>query len=185
MPTDIGTKVIVVPGEALPAPPRRLIIERMAVMPERPPEIVIEKWLPYGSQNRKVTYQAPAKVNNWAPEKNLIINWCPPNVKVTKELHNLGTVLTNPDEYQRLYGNSLLTSSQIDQMIRQHGIDLPFFEKPQSFETPALEGDIFALNLIDLDRWGLSQYKHYLKQTPGMQMPMMMPQSRSEVTYDQ
>ena len=62
MPKGIDHKCIIVSGEALPAPPRRLIIERMAVMPERPPEIVIEKWLPYGSQNRKVTYQAPAKV---------------------------------------------------------------------------------------------------------------------------
>lgn len=178
---QIDRKCVVVSGRQMPPPPRRLIIERMAQMPQKPQKIVIERWLPYERQTRNVKFIKAEKVSNWASERNLIINWCAPHLTVTKEVHSLGTVQANPAEYLRMYGNSLLTSNQLNQAIRQHGIDLPSQNLGQQERLlPTLQGDLEALKLIDLDRWGLTEYKSMLMAEPSV----WTDSSESSVIYD-
>ena len=53
-------KVIEVKGKTLPAPPRKIIIERMPrVEQPKPPKIIIERWLPYepSKVKRRVIYE--------------------------------------------------------------------------------------------------------------------------------
>jgi len=106
------------------------------------------------------------KVSNWATEKNLIIKWDSPKVNVIKEIHTLPTVSGDPDEYRRLYGSTLLSVTQMNSTLKSLHIALP-----QSFQSVGvqrvarLEGDLEALKLVDLDRWGLSEYKYLFRES--------------------
>ncbi len=56
-PPCIGRKVITICGKKLPAPPRKVVIERMPPIPSKPQSVVIERWLPYSEQKRRVIYR--------------------------------------------------------------------------------------------------------------------------------
>ncbi len=97
----------------------------------------------------------------------MIIKWDSPRVTVTKEVRSLETVPGNPDEYRRLYGDSLLSPSQLSSTLKSLNIALPqSFERTGDVQRVArLEGDLDALRLVDLDRWGLSEYKYLVKES--------------------
>jgi hypothetical protein len=40
----------------LPPPPRKVVIERLAVLPNKPQAVIVERWLPYTQQKRKGKY---------------------------------------------------------------------------------------------------------------------------------
>ncbi len=61
-PRELEKKCISISGKRLPPPPRRLVIEQMPVMPMRPQEIVIERWLPYEEQTRNVKFMRASQV---------------------------------------------------------------------------------------------------------------------------
>ena len=71
----------------------------------------------------------------------------------------------NPAHYVQRYGSSLIPPDQLPEFVTQirppTGIVLAAEHRPTNVHE--LEGDIEALNLIDLDREGLSQYKDYLR----------------------
>lgn len=52
-------KTIMISGKRLPPPPRKVIIERMPAMPEKPKPVIIERWLPYEMPKRRVIFQKP------------------------------------------------------------------------------------------------------------------------------
>ncbi len=58
MPEFIESKVIKVRGKLLPPPPRKVIIEKLALPPPKTQTIIIERWLPYKTDvKRRVVFQ--------------------------------------------------------------------------------------------------------------------------------
>ena len=169
-PPQIGKKIITIVGTKLPPPPRKVIIERLAEIPTKPQSVIVERWLPYPIQKRKVIFN---KINNQdsvvLKPKNMIIQWEPPQVHVKKEFQYLGIVRANPTEYVRRYGNTLIEPVNLPKFVVDiqppEGVVLASQKtKEQLFE---LEGDIEALNYVDLDKEGLSEYKNYLDKSLG------------------
>ena len=52
----IPKKIIRIRGKQLPPPPRKVIIEKLAADPQKPPNISVERWLPYDQIERRVSY---------------------------------------------------------------------------------------------------------------------------------
>lgn len=165
-PPSFGRKVITISGKRLPPPPRKVIVERLPPLPNKPQSIVIERWLPFKIQKRKVIFQ-----RNNEPEpvvqkpRNVIIQWEPPQVTIKKEFKDLGIVRANPAEYILKYGATLKSPNELPAFVRDikppNGVQLASDQSPMtSYE---LEGDIDALSLIDLDAFGLSEYKKEVK----------------------
>ena len=55
-PEKIPEKVITIPGKVIPAK-RQIIVEKYAGEPSKPPMIIIERWLPYPAQKRRVVLE--------------------------------------------------------------------------------------------------------------------------------
>jgi hypothetical protein len=98
-------KIVEIDGLAA-ARPRRLVVERLRELPQRPRDVIIEKWLPYTQQKRRVIHERSSQ-NNAPSQRNLVIEWDAPEVKVTQVCRDLGVVDMDPAEYIRLYGNEL------------------------------------------------------------------------------
>lgn len=162
MPEQLEQKVITISGKKLPPPPRRLIIEKLPQLPSKPQPIVIEKWLQQERQTRRVKFIQAERVENWRSEKNLIINWNSPRATVSRDYQLLGTQSCDPNGFCLKYGNTLLSSSQMLNVLRENKITLTRGLEPSVSLIPKLEGDLEALLLIDLDRFGLSEYKSQL-----------------------
>ena len=96
--------------------------------------------------------------------RNVIVQWEAPPIQVKKEFKYLGIIRANPAEYVARYGPSLKTSSELPDFVLDikppSGVVLAADHKPSS--VPELEGDLHALNLIDLDKEGLSEYRSQL-----------------------
>lgn len=59
VPDLIFLKVVTIKGTvASDAPPRKVIIEKMPQLPAKPQSVIIERWLPYKEQKRKVIFQS-------------------------------------------------------------------------------------------------------------------------------
>ena len=169
-PSPVGRKLITIKGKQLPPPPRKVIIERLAELPPKPQSVIIERWLPYKKTKRRVIFQKEEdnKTPVYEKPKNLIIEWTPPVVKITKVVKNLGVLRTDPKKYIEKYGDDLKKAEDFPQSFLEitntPGIELASDCKRKNVHHE-LEGDLFALNLIDLEKEGLSEYKCYLGQT--------------------
>lgn len=196
----------VVPGELYievngekSVPSRRVIVEKMTNLPAPPPNVIIEKWLPYPAQQRRVIYKKCQCNGAWSEQhynkRNLIIEWLPTDkVNVTKKCVELGVVPTDPDEYMRLYGESIkqqrtwvrpeceshcsvvphLADQRIDgkwRLFRDTKETRPWSWTLNDYSVmnptnnsglPQLVGDVHALKLIDLDKYGLAAYRDHL-----------------------
>lgn len=74
-PASIEPRTIVIPGKIIPPPPRKVIVERLPSLPQKPQDIIIERWLGYKRRIRNVQFKpAPALVTAPAP-KNVLIKW--------------------------------------------------------------------------------------------------------------
>ena len=93
-------------------PPRRVIVERMTNLPPRPQDIIVEKWLPYRPQKRRVVFQRAASMQQLVP-RNLIIEWEAPDVEVVKQCRDLGVVDADPEEYCRRFGKELKKTHEL------------------------------------------------------------------------
>lgn len=162
MPEVLEQKVISISGKKLPPPPRRLIIEKLPALPAKPQAIVIEKWLQCERQTRRVKFIRAERVENWKAEKNLIIQWDAPRVKVTKDIQLLGTQRCDPFEYRRKFESTMLSTSQMLRILSENKITLTQGLEQAESMVPKLEGDLEALSMIDLDRYGLSEYRSQL-----------------------
>lgn len=161
-PTPLPGKLLNVPGQVIPPPARKVVVERLPPIPPKPQQVFIERWLPYGQQTQKVVYQ-PARPACVIPDpKNVVIQWDSPDVDIRKELRNLGIIHANPQEYITKYGSSLIRSEQLPdlavQYANQPGIQLAATHRPPTI--PILEGDVHALNYLDLDAVGLGHLRN-------------------------
>ena len=164
-PITVGTKIVTISGKRLPPPQRKVIVERLAPMPAKPQSVLIERWLPFTPQKRKVIYSKPQEPDPIVVKpRNVIIQWEPPKVKIEKVYKDLGVVRANPAEYVAKYGDVLKPADQLPSFVKSiksdSGIKLAAENEPSTQHE--LVGDIHALRLIDLEREGLDQYKHYL-----------------------
>lgn len=165
LPKQIGKKIITISGKKLPPPPRKVIIERLAPLPNKPQLVIIERWLPYAQPKRKVIFkQANQSDQNIKNLKNVIVQWETPEVIVRKEVKYLGVVKANPIDYVQKYGNSLKSAKELPEFVLQ-------IKTPQGLVLAAdceenvheLEGDVEALQLVNLDEECLSEYKTQLE----------------------
>lgn len=163
-----------------------MIVERLAPMPPRPPSIILERWLPYPKMKRRVIYEKAAQRECVLPKpKNVVIEWEQPEVEIEREYKHLGVSEVDPNEYKRRYGTNLVDPNKLPDFLKN--IKPPSLasikdrDKRSSYaassgssspasssvyddddELPVLEGDIEALALVDLDQYGLSDYKYEL-----------------------
>ena len=160
---QVETKVIKIPGKRLPPMPRKLIIERLPVMPPKPQSTLVERWLQYKQLKRKVIFQKSSQSEKcFEKVKNLIIEWDTPKVSVKKEFRDLGVFSCNPREYVAQFG-SCYSFDQLPDFAKE--LKAPAGHKFAAYTDTLryeLEGDLFALAFIDLDKEGLSEYKDYL-----------------------
>lgn len=97
-------------------------------------------------------------------------------------------IKANPVEYVQQYGNSLLSSKDLPSFVReiQAPSGLTLAHDSQINEYPELEGDIQALNLIDLDKEGLSHYKYLLnRNSTSSRNTIRSSASESRLNFDQ
>ena len=163
-PHQVGRKIITISGKKLPPPPRKVVIERLAPLPSKPQSVIIERWLPYTQTKRRVIYNRATQADAvMVKPKNVIVQWETPEVEVKKDYKYLGVIRANPVDYVQRYGNSLISSDELPDFIKEiktpDGIFLAADSKDYIDE---LEGDVEALNLVDLDKEGLGHYKSYL-----------------------
>ncbi|CAF1536921.1 unnamed protein product [Adineta steineri] len=82
---------------------RRVIIERLPPMPAKPPDIIVERWLPYKQQKRQVIYEKALPNNDNLTstidqqlQNNVIIQYANPSVRIEKQMRSLGIVRCDP-----------------------------------------------------------------------------------------
>jgi hypothetical protein len=164
-PVAVGRKVITISGKRLPPPPRKVIIERLAPLPSKPQSVLIERWLPYAQTKRRVIFQRSAERDAVVVKpRNVVVQWEAPQVVIKKEFKYLGVIRANPVEYVQRYGATLKVARDLPSFVLDiktpEGIVLAADYKYNTVHE--LEGDVRAMQLVDLDREGLSEYRAML-----------------------
>jgi hypothetical protein len=150
-------KHITVPGKILAPPDRQVIVERFAPMPPSPQEVTVEQWLESDPGTRNVVYR-PAPPTPLAPNpKNVLIQWERPEVLVRDKFNFLGVKSVNPHIYASHFGQSLVDGSRIPPVPLPNGARLA--RESMGRKVPVLTGDVGALRGLDLDCYGLGEYK--------------------------
>lgn len=155
----------------MPPPPRRVIIERLPNLPAPPPSLLIERWLPYPKQKRKVVFKKEKSLNTvYERPKNVIIEWEAPEILIKKDIKYLGVVKADPEEYSKKY-TKLVNAEDLPEFVKE--------VKPNQMELAGdrnsgihiyeLEGDVQALDLIDLEKEGLEEYIEYKNKLKNFQ----------------
>ncbi len=153
-PIPPSEKSITIPGELLPPPPRKVVIERLPELPDKPQDVHIERWLPFKDIKRQIILNPKPSDPVQCKPRNLIVNWEKRNCcHINTDIINLGVEKTDPLVYLQTYGAALTHETEMpeicDEVKREHGIPLAVDQCENSFYKE-LEGDIHALKLIDL-----------------------------------
>ncbi|RNA32766.1 hypothetical protein BpHYR1_046786 [Brachionus plicatilis] len=163
-PKQIEKKVITISGKKLPPTPRKVVIERLPETPPKPQSILIERWLPYSRQKRKVVIQHSDGNKILEKPRNLIIQWDRPSVTVKKHIKHLGVIKADPKEYQDRFGKTLYRPEELPLFAKEiknpNGLDLA---ADASDTTCELVGDVEVLKLVDLNKEGLGEYKSQIE----------------------
>ena len=166
-PALIGQKRITISGKRNPPPPRKVVIERLAALPAKPQNVIIERWLPYESkQKRRVVFNRATEVQAEVHDShNVIVQWGAPKVNIRKEVKYLGVIRADPAEYIQRYRDTLTIHTQLPQFVMdiatpsEYGLLAANSEYKSAYE---LEGAIEALQLVDLEAHGLSEFRDQL-----------------------
>jgi hypothetical protein len=73
---------------------------------------------------------------------------------------DLGVVDADPLEYVRRYGPELKDRSQLN--LCENEVGNRALQNSQEYQVPELVGDVQALRLVDLERYGLGEYRRYV-----------------------
>ncbi len=80
----------------------------------------------------------------------------------------MGVVKANPIEYAERYGQTLKRALELPPFVKEiqppQGVVLAADSNGNPTHVYELEGDVYALNLVDLEREGLLEYRYLLKQ---------------------
>jgi hypothetical protein len=171
-PASVGQKLITISGKRLPPAPRKVVIERLAPLPSKPQAIMVERWLPYAERKRRVIFQ-----KNQVPDpiiqkpRNVVVQWEAPEVQIKTIYKDLGVIRADPNDYVSRYGVALLSYLQFPEFVRAFNLRAPSgFQFAHDFTYASLlelEGDVSALNLINLDEHGLGEYRAWLAKFLG------------------
>ena len=153
VPSPPQSKVVNIPGNLLPPPARKTVIEKLPQLPDKPPEIQIERWLPLKDKKRKVILNPKPNSPVACKPRNVIIEWekreCS---RVNDVIQNLGVVPTDPVAYRNANHGKMMTQDQMPDIVhevqRQHNQPLAANEKKQYYME--LEGDIQGNSLYEL-----------------------------------
>jgi hypothetical protein len=101
-------------------------------MPAKPPDIIVERWLPYKQQKRQVIYEKALSPNDnltsttdLKQKNNLIIQYANPSVRIEKQMRSLGIVRRDP--FNQNKDSNLPSPKNIGMNIRLIYISFPFF----------------------------------------------------------
>ena len=124
--------------------------------------MVIERWLGYPRQKRRVVHQKAAQTVSTAPAvKNVIIDWeSHDNVELRQQYHFLGVDTADPLEYERRYGRELVETNRLPTFVNELNHKIPQGETLAANVSQVeflLEGDVDALKLVDKNK-NLSEY---------------------------
>jgi len=151
-PMPYGQKIITLKSKSAELPPRKVVIERLPHLPPKPPSIIIEKWLPFPKQRRRVVYEGSHSVNYAGPNrvKNTIIQWESPAPVIKKGIRYLGVSDADPNEYRARYGATLKHSSELPHFVIDHeniskySADVPVkYTRDLEFEVNKLSSSIY------------------------------------------
>ncbi len=163
-PKPVKPIYITIPGKRAPPPPRRVVIERIPSMPDKPPNVIIERWLPYETKKRRVIFKKSPETNIASLPRNLIIQWETPKVVIKQEVKHSEEIRVDPNDYIRRYGSTLKNNDEIQSILNRIVTPIKYEKKLACKIDPnnkvhELTGDLEALELVDLDKEGLSEYK--------------------------
>jgi len=167
-PLVLPHQLISLPGKVHDPPPRKVIVERMATLPPKPQPIVIEKWLPYERQKRRVIYQPPTFVAG-PPEKqkNVIVQWQVPNSVIKKQVRYLGVERTDPNDYIAKHGSSLKDSVELPRFA----LEADYVNKTAAMsEELKNELEKVKLRLVDSANSELLFTRHYVDVGTGYKL---------------
>ncbi len=175
-------QVVTIPGKIVGPAPRKVIIEHMPPIPAKPQQIIVEKWLPYETPKRRIVYEkASFKAAPIEKVKNLEIYWEKPDTVIKKNITDLTVIEADPRTHKLEPDTHVLDSSEMPKFASDWNFisKLPVTSNQVKHElerlnltstsdhlglynnrTEELEGDIEALDLIDLDKLGLSHYRN-------------------------
>lgn len=159
----VGGKKITIAGKCLPPPPRKVIIEKLAPLPERPGDVIVERWLGMDDQPRCVIFKPNKPVCQPPPPENVIIQWSAPCLKVNKKTECLGVNDADPCAYKQKYGSSLKNASELPDFARKIKAPGTLAADSKNGGVFKLVGDLEAFKLINLDEVGMSEYRSQLK----------------------
>lgn len=161
----LGGKRVTIPGRCVPPPPRKFIVEKLAPLPDKPQNVIVERWLPVKKQKIEVVYKPAARLASAEAPQNIIVKWESAEVTVKNKVNNLGLVDVDPAEYINKYGRSLKKYRDFPSIVK--GIAVPREVGTLAADTrdePEFEltGALDALKYINLDEVGLSQFRPQL-----------------------
>jgi hypothetical protein len=124
--------------------------------------VVVERWLGYPRQNRRVVHQKAAPVQITPTPRNLLVDWnATNNTRVHQKFNFLGVEHADPEIYERKFGNELIPSKLLPREADECNSYLSTEEvlavnqQPKEF---VLTGDVKALDLVDKQKVNLSEY---------------------------
>jgi hypothetical protein len=107
-----------------------VVFEKLPDQPPKPPNILIEKWLPYKPRSRRVIYERSCVPPPPNP-RNLVIEWEQPDVEVEQQCVNLGVVNADPDEYIRQFGCELKQPCEMPDLCHTRPPPAPVCPPPE------------------------------------------------------
>jgi hypothetical protein len=165
-PPSIPQEVITLPGRTIEPPPRQVIVERMAQAAALPGDIVIERWLGYGQQRRRVVHEKPVqRTQSLAVAKNVLIDWeSQDRTQVRQNYRFLGVEQCDPVMYERSHGHELVESARLpafanEMNVTSHIPNGEILADKQHLQQHdfILVGDVEALKLVE-GRQDLTKY---------------------------
>ena len=115
------TKIEYLP--AGPVPKRSVTIHRYEAVPQRPQDIIIERWLPYGPRpERRVIIQPAVAAENYPDATFTIYKHGSTVGGVRRKFQNLGVCPEDPCCYSSRYSGHLLDAATLVQKARAVGV---------------------------------------------------------------
>jgi hypothetical protein len=167
-PTPVGPKRITISGKRNPPPPRKVVIERLAPLPAKPQNVIVERWLPYAEGGkRRVIFNKAAAVAEAVNPRNVIVQWEAPSVNIRQEVKYLGVIRANPAEYVQKYGSELKVHSAFPSFVQEIKTPSEIGQLAWEFKSAnggvfELEGNLEGFAFINLDTEGLTEYRAQL-----------------------
>ena len=166
----------------LPPPPRKVVVERLAPLPSKPQAIIAERWLPYSEVKRRVLFKPAPPDPIIVKPRNIVVQWTPPSVTVRQAVRYLGVIKANPADYIKKYSTNLKLPNEFPQVILDiktpNGLVLAA-DSPNN-DVHELEGEVYALNLVDMEREGLSDYIPQVRGLSGIRSPLIQSDNMTE-----